>query len=464
MKIVEGHRKDKLKHVKLEDIIVEGRSREDLGNIDELVESVREKGIIQPITIDSEMRLMAGGRRYAAAQKLGLPTVPVIQRDFVDAVDSLEIELIENIHRKDFNWAERALLVKKIDDLQRAKHGSENWSNRKTATLLDRSHVGVSQDLRIAAALEAVPELAKYKTADDAFKMVKKMEEHALTQELRNRQNNNVEKVEKNAAAGVAVGQLDRALAAMARRGDADYIIRDVFVGLAGLPDNGKFNIIECDPPYGIDLNSQKASRQSVDSNVHTYNEVDEDAYPAFLSKLCRELYRVASRNTWMVFWFGPSWHQLVLSSLREAGWEVDEIPAIWAKKQGQTLQPELYLARAYEPFFICRKGKPVLIERGRLNVFSFDGVPGAKKYHPTQRPIELISEIFRVFGAGQQNVLIPFLGSGTSLLACYENGFHGLGFDFNDKHPETTQGYKDKFLLAVELQTRKMFDTETEE
>ena len=103
---VEGHRKDKLKHVRLEDITVEDRFREDLGNMDEMIESVKTKGIIQPLTVDSNMKLLAGGRRFAAATACGLPTIPVVVRDFVDEIDSLEIELIENIHRKDFTWAE----------------------------------------------------------------------------------------------------------------------------------------------------------------------------------------------------------------------------------------------------------------------------------------------------------------------------------------------------------------------
>jgi DNA modification methylase len=219
---------------------------------------------------------------------------------------------------------------------------------------------------------------------------------------------------------------------------------------------NGNIQIIECDPPYGIDLNDQKASKSSVDSNVHSYEEVPRESYPAFLATLTKELYRVAGKDCWLVFWFGPTWHQLVLDCLRDAGWVVDEIPAVWTKNQGQTLQPEYYFARAYEPFFLCRKGKPVMVERGRLNVFNFAGVPGKAKYHPTQRPTELIKEIFTTLGAGRQHVFVPFLGSGATLLTCYELGYDGFGFDLN---PE----YKDKFLLAVEDQTRKLFSTNNE-
>lgn len=449
---VEGHRKDKLKHVKLEDITVEDRFREDLGNMDEMIESVKTKGIIQPLTVDSNMKLLAGGRRFAAATACGLPTIPVVVRDFVDEIDSLEIELIENIHRKDFTWAEQAKLVKKIDDLYKAKHGS-NWSGRKTAELLDKGVATVARNLQLAEAISVLPELGEYKTADEALKVLKKLEDNAIVAELRSRQQTRMQEPE-HADQKVVGNQLESGLRVMLKMADQNYMIGDVFKIMQGLRNNGNIQLIECDPPYGIDLNDQKASKDSATSNVHSYEEVPRDAYPDFLDRLTSELFRVAGKDCWLVFWYGPSWHQQVLESLRKAGWHVDEIPAIWAKTQGQTLQPEIYLARGYEPFFLCRKGKPVMVERGRLNVFNYAGVPGKSKYHPTQRPIELIKDIFSTLGAGTQHVFVPFLGSGATLLACYDLGFKGFGSDLNGE-------YKDRFMLEVEKQTRSMFDVD---
>src|SRR5690606_10096054 len=147
---------------------------------------------------------------------------------------------------------------------------------------------------------------------------------------------------------------------AIYKRADDCYRIGDVFSGMASLRTNGRIEFIECDPPYGIDLTKQKGSKDSPDSTVHGYQEVPQDAYAEFLDKLTKELYRVAAPNAWLVFWYGPTWHHQVITSLKNAGWSVDDIPAIWYKPQGQTLQPEINLARCYEPFFVCRKGKPV--------------------------------------------------------------------------------------------------------
>ena len=77
---------------------------------DELVESVREKGIITPLLVtktEEGYRLIAGERRWRAAQKAGLETVPVVVKE-VTPIESLELALIENIHRKDLNPIEEA--------------------------------------------------------------------------------------------------------------------------------------------------------------------------------------------------------------------------------------------------------------------------------------------------------------------------------------------------------------------
>lgn len=439
--VVEGERKDKLKYVKIADIIFENRAREDLGDLEELKTSIKEKGVIQPITLTHDLHLLAGGRRFTACTELGIPTIPAILRDDVTEIDAKEIELIENIHRKDFTWQERAKLTAEIDNLYRVK--DPNWSQRKTATLTSTSVGLANRDIQLAKALEVMPELGTCETATDAVKLIKKLEEQAIVQELRRRQSEQME-THSHTAKGV-----DHGVKVALKEADNNYRIGDVFVGMSKLKDNGHISIIECDPPYGIDLNNQKASKDSIGSTVDGYKEVHSSVYETFLTKLTTDLYRVAGRDCWMVFWYGPTWHAEVLAALTAAGWKVDEIPAIWVKPNGQTLQPELYYARCYEPFFLCRKGKPVMAERGRSNVFAYSGA--GNKYHPTQRPVELIEEIFRTLSSGMDTVFVPFLGSGATLRACYNGGLKGFGFDLDGK-------YKDKFMLAVEEDTRKLF------
>jgi ParB family chromosome partitioning protein len=81
----------------------------------DLVESVKEKGIITPVIVsktEKGYRLIAGERRWRAAQKAGLTRIPVVVRE-TTPIDSLELTIIENIHRKDLNPIEEASAYKR---------------------------------------------------------------------------------------------------------------------------------------------------------------------------------------------------------------------------------------------------------------------------------------------------------------------------------------------------------------
>jgi len=81
-------------------------------SIEDLARSVREHGIIQPLVVtrtgDDRYRLIAGERRFRAAQKAGLTVVPVVIKETMTDSDVLQVALIENIQREDLNPIEEA--------------------------------------------------------------------------------------------------------------------------------------------------------------------------------------------------------------------------------------------------------------------------------------------------------------------------------------------------------------------
>jgi ParB family transcriptional regulator, chromosome partitioning protein len=85
--------------------------RTQLGNIEELASSVREKGVLEPILVrqvgPNRYQIISGERRYRAATMAGLDEIPAIELD-VDDREQLEIALIENIQRKDLTPFEEA--------------------------------------------------------------------------------------------------------------------------------------------------------------------------------------------------------------------------------------------------------------------------------------------------------------------------------------------------------------------
>lgn len=442
--------KYKMKNVKLSDIQVGKRFREDLGDIDELVASIQEKGLIQPLCVNEDMQLLAGGRRHAALTRAGVVDVPVLVRAGSDEADAREIELMENIHRKEMTWQEQAKLTAEIHRLYSEKHS--NWSGNKTAEILDKGAMTVSRALQLNAALEANPAIGECKSAADAYKVIKKVEEDAIVKELAARQKDKVQKGLED----VSGGKMDRGVLGALHIADQNYRIGDTFAGMAALADEGNIDLIECDPPYGVDLAAlTKREDQGADTKNRDcdYYEIPTKDYPEFLDKLTKELYRVGGKNCWMVFWFAFRWYPEVVRSLQEAGWKIDYVPAMWVKDNGRTPRPDLLLARSYEPFIVCRKGIPTIVKQGGLNTFISN--PEKNKYHPAQRPVGLMEDILDTFvDEGRGTILVPFAGSGATFRAAYNRGHRVFGWDSNNE-------YKDKFLLAVEEDSKRLLSKE---
>lgn len=435
--------KTRLKKVRTTEINVPRRFREDLGDLDELIESIQSYGVLQPITLNGNMELMAGGRRFEAATRAGVEWIPALIRDTDDELDLREIELIENVHRKDFSWNEKVQLTQHIHNLLEEKHGQ--WTQKQTAEVINRSPAGVYRHLELANALQIVPDLGNCKSEDEAFKAWKKAQERAQVSKLRELQEQKFADPDTQETAPTDETETERNKRRIYQYAHDHYRIGDAFEGMQELIDYYKgrggsmIRFIECDPPYAIDLNEAKRGEEKHED----YNEVDKGDYPGFLRKIAEMTYKVAARDAWMIFWYGPTWHCEVFAALRRAGWQVDDIPGIWVKPTGQTNSPDTYLARQYEPFAICRKGKPLLAQQGTSNVFHAPHVPTNKKYHPTQRPLDLMNELVATFCYPNTIALVPFLGSGATLRACYQHGVNAFGW-------ELSEYYRDKFLLEV--------------
>lgn len=112
--------------------------------LEELCQSVREHGVIQPLVVrqnGSDYILIAGERRFRAATRLGLESVPVVIRD-VASDEALELALIENLQREDLNPMEEAQAYKRL--LERPGMTQELVAKR-----LGRSRSSVANALRL---------------------------------------------------------------------------------------------------------------------------------------------------------------------------------------------------------------------------------------------------------------------------------------------------------------------------
>jgi len=94
------------------------RMQLDEARLEELAQSIRSHGVIQPILVrrkDNRYEIVAGERRWRAAQRAGLLKVPVVHRDVADE-QLLQVALIENIQREDLNPVEEAQAYRRLAD------------------------------------------------------------------------------------------------------------------------------------------------------------------------------------------------------------------------------------------------------------------------------------------------------------------------------------------------------------
>jgi ParB family transcriptional regulator, chromosome partitioning protein len=119
--------------------------RTNLGNIEELAASIREKGVLEPILVrnigPNQYQIISGERRFRAASLAGLDEIPAIELD-VDDKETLEIALIENIQRKDltaFEEAEGFLLLQQ-------KFG---YTHEKISQVIGKSRTTITETLMI---------------------------------------------------------------------------------------------------------------------------------------------------------------------------------------------------------------------------------------------------------------------------------------------------------------------------
>jgi ParB family chromosome partitioning protein len=131
------------------------RQHFDEESLSSLASSVRELGVLQPLLVrdagGGEYELIAGERRWRAAKRAGLPTVPVIVRT-ADDLSSLEQAVVENLHRQDLNPLEEAAAYQQlIEDF--------SMTHEQLATRVGRSRATITNMLRLFQLPPAIQKL-----------------------------------------------------------------------------------------------------------------------------------------------------------------------------------------------------------------------------------------------------------------------------------------------------------------
>ena len=120
------------------------RKNFDEESLNDLTNSIRERGVIQPIIVrksDDKYEIIAGERRWLAARKAGLHEIPVVVTD-ADDLKSLEFAIVENVQRHDLNPLEEALGYKRLID-------EFSYDQEKVSKFIGKSRSYITNTLRL---------------------------------------------------------------------------------------------------------------------------------------------------------------------------------------------------------------------------------------------------------------------------------------------------------------------------
>jgi len=427
-----------LEIISIEKLWCHNRRRQVYNEIEELSNTIKTFGLIEPLIVRPiplyappgfTHQVVAGGRRYMACMAAPLLDIPCLVRtDLDDEDDFLEVELIENTNREDMTWQEEMLARADIHNAKLKKNPEQSLS--ETGRRLGVSPATMSLDYELASASTLRPELLQCSSKSEAFFKLKQLKKAAVTKAI-------VEKIDKEQAQEPT----DLRRIKMVRR----YKVGDFFTWAEHeTAQHTTYDLVEVDPPYGIDLKERKTT-----TAVH-YNEVDSLDYERFILQAADACYKYLKPGGWLIWWFAiDPWFQPTYDALTRVGFRCCALPAIWCKNTDETdfwggnSNPRMRLSSCYESFFYAYKPFNIvgmdstvsLNSPGQRNTLLYPPVDTNKKRHPTQRPIEMMRFLIRTFVDQGSKILVPFAGSGVTLLAADMERCDAIGFDLSTEY-----------------------------
>jgi ParB family chromosome partitioning protein len=169
------------------------QARSELGNIQELMASIQEKGILEPILIrrkNDRFEIIAGERRFQAGKNVGLEEVPCIEMNVSDN-EAMELALIENMQRKDLDVFEEADGLSALADIYGYNHDQiAKKIGKARSTITEIMSIGkipieirnICNEFNIRSRGTLV-EIAKQKNKDDMYRLVTQVKQRDLRRE-----------------------------------------------------------------------------------------------------------------------------------------------------------------------------------------------------------------------------------------------------------------------------------------
>jgi len=491
-----------MSQIKISDIKREDRVREDYGDVAKLAESILSLGLIQPICINQDNTLVAGGRRTRALLSLvnsqNFQVTDDCHPDIISFIQSGGIliegkhftrmttrdishlsmlELEENVRRKQFAWQETCLAVRKVHNTKQgeASRAQEKWWTSHTGELLGMSNGNVGYCLLIAQHIaDGDEEVTNAEGLMDALRIITQRK-HDLAEDL----------VAKRTMAQIKAGTSPYAASATNKEATAgvDDVLSswneeqgdDALAQPNSLPNNpssipvshmirhGSFldlpwspesvDHIITDPPYGIDMANLDQGNTGMDdiSRIAETHDVQSnlDNFNAWLQQ-CHYILRDKGFCVW--FCDAVHWNHLRLLA-EDIGFKSQRWPLVWIKAHSCMNQAASYnFTKNIEVALVLRKGVATLTEPQSTCYHMASSDPERRLFsgHPFVKPTSLWQWIAQAVALKNQTICDPFSGVGSMSRALLHDGYNICNCEIDSTH------YNQQFNMICEFYREK--------
>ncbi len=408
-------------------IKVNERVRKDFPGIEELAESIKELGLLQPILISGDNELIAGHRRLLACKQLGLEKIECNKINPSSELQKLDMELAENVKRKDFNPMELARGLAKRKDLYEFEHpetkhnssfkGNQSVEGRsKTESDIDRFTV----------------ETAKTIGKSETF-----VKEHLQLNDIKEEDKIRIEHNELKKSQALAIHRKEKKKEKLKEEvkeiisEDLNLYHGDCLEQLEKIEDNSVACLI-IDPPYGIDYqsNHKLAKHDKISNDKDEAFELLDKSLERVKPKM-KENSHVYIFTTWKVY--------EQVKPIIEKYFEVKNC-LIWNKNNWSMGDLEGNYAEKYEMIIFARQGNRRLLgDKRPINVLDFARTTNSN--HPTEKPVDLLKELIKNSTVEGETVLDYFAGSGSTMVAAKELNRNPIGIEFDENYIDVIKG-----------------------
>lgn len=401
---------DKYQRRALDEIVVnrEARQRQDI-DVTDLLASVKARGVVSPIIVHYDIAtdklvLVAGERRLEASRQAGLPDIPVRYVEDLSPIELQILELEENVKRKQLEWQEVAGGIGRIHALYRSL--DPDWTMVETSEAIGMSQGAVSLYLQVDEEL-ARPEtkIAAAGTAREAYNVLKRREQRV------------------NAAAlqemlGPLADSAKSQTPAESKVEPKPQVLQENFLSWAPSYTGEKFQLLHCDFPYGVGVDSAPDSRQIKKFDDNPVYEDSPETFFKLLECLVKNLDRLLSISGHVMFWYSER-HLLRIKLAFETyapqvQWNLH--PLVWHKSDnaGMVPDPRRWPRHVYETCLLGTRGERFLMGL-KSDLYP---CPTDNTLHPSAKPEPMLRHFMSMLVDEHTRVLDPTCGAGSSLRA----------------------------------------------